>query len=172
MSIEIREESISDIASVFQLNCEVFKTQAEAKLINSLRTGKNLFLSMVATLNGEVVGHIALSPMQTESDPARRLIGLGPMAVSIRYQRKGIGSSLIKASEKRLIQMGTDGIFVLGHKEYYPKFGFKPSFSSFGVRSKYEVPDEYFMAKPLSKLGLSGLQGIVSYASEFDQLEA
>lgn len=73
-------------------------------------------------------------------------------------------------AEARLKEMGYDATFVLGHKEYYPKFGYKPSHSHFGITSNFEVDDEFFMVKPLSEKGVSGLSGTVFYEPEFDSV--
>jgi predicted N-acetyltransferase YhbS len=66
--------------------------------------------------------------------------------------------------------LGYDAIFVLGHKEYDPKFGYKPSLSNFGIKSKFEVEDVYFMVKPLSQKGVSGLSGTILNEPEFDSV--
>jgi len=170
MSIECREEKPSDLESIYSLNREAFETEAEAQLVDALRDANKLVLSLVAVNEGKVVGHIAFSPMNLASQGDRKFAGLGPMAVAKARQKQGIGSLLIQAGEDRLKKLGYDAIFVLGHKEYYPKFGYKPSLSNFGIKSKYEVEDDYFMVKPLSQKGVSGLSGTVLYEPEFDSV--
>ncbi|MFK8137772.1 MAG: GNAT family N-acetyltransferase [Bdellovibrionales bacterium] len=170
MKIEYREELSGDSEKIFELNKSVFETDAEARLVDALRESKKLLLSMVAVADHKIVGHIAFSPMSIEQQGKRKLAGLGPMEVATSFQKQGVGSSLINKSEEKLKAMGYDAIFLLGHKEYYPKFGYRPSLPSFGIRSKYDVPDEFFMAKPISDKGLDGLSGTIHYTSEFDEL--
>ncbi|MCB0361961.1 MAG: N-acetyltransferase [Bdellovibrionales bacterium] len=170
MRVECRNERAPDIESIYKLNCEAFETEAEAKLVDALRKAKKLVLSMVAADGDEIVGHIAFSRMNLPSQGRRKLAGLAPMAVAKARQKQGISSLLIQAGENSLKELGYDAIFVLGHKDYYPKFGYKPSFSNFGIKSKYEVEDVYFLAKPLSEDGVSGLSGTILYESEFDSV--
>jgi putative acetyltransferase len=170
MLIECREEKPSEVQSIYSLNCEAFETEAEAQLVDTLRKANKLILSLVAVDGDKVVGHIAFSPMNLASQGDRMLAGLGPMAVAKSRQKQGIGAQLIQAGENRLKELGYDAIFVLGHKEYYPKFGYKPSLSNFGIKSKYEVEDVYFMVKPLSQKGVSGLSGTILYEPEFDSV--
>lgn len=168
--MEFREEVKKDIESIYRLNCDAFESDAEARLVNLLRDANKLVLSMVAIYDQMVVGHIAFSQMKIQNQQGRKLVGLAPMAVAKSLQKKGIGSTLIRKSEVWLKDKGYDAIFVLGHKDYYPKLGYKPSFSDYGIKSKYEVEDEYFMAKVLSEKGLDGLDGTIYYESEFDSL--
>jgi putative acetyltransferase len=130
MLIECREEKPSEVQSIYSLNCEAFETEAEAQLVDTLRKANKLILSLVAVDGDKVVGHIAFSPMNLASQGDRMLAGLGPMAVAKSRQKQGIGAQLIQAGENRLKELGYDAIFVLGHKEYYPKFGYKPRFQT------------------------------------------
>ena len=124
MDIEIKKEEPKDINSIFELNTLAFESNAEAGLVNSLRDSDSLFLSLAAIVDEKVVGHIAFSPMKISGFKQLILMGLAPMAVHPNLQKQGIGSRLVKESLNRLKTFGIDAVFLLGHKEYYPKFWF------------------------------------------------
>lgn len=170
MNISIRKEKQKDIEAIFKLNSLAFESDAEARLVDNLRSSSNLALSLVATSKNEVVGHIAFSPMKIPGFDKLKLVGLAPMAVHPRLQKQGIGTKLIKTGIELLKSDNVDAIFLLGHKDYYPRFGFVPSFSNFNIKSKYEVPDEVFMGLELKPDILDGIDGIVAYSKEFDSL--
>ncbi len=96
-------------------------------------------------------------------------MGLAPMAVAPEHQRKGIGSALVRAGLEQCKQLGFAAVVVLGHPEYYPRFGFSPS-SRFGINSEYEVPEEVFMAMELQPGALSGKTGRVKYHAAFSNV--
>ena len=88
------------------------------------------------------------------------------MAVLPSHQRNGIGSKLVRAGLEECRQLGYVAAVVLGHPEYYPRFGFAPSIR-FGIRCEYDVPEEVFMAMELRQFALLGVSGIVRYRTEF-----
>jgi len=144
----IRAEKESDRDAVFAVNLSAFETPAEATLVDVLREQAQPVLSLVAEKNGNVVGHIMFSPVSLSENPDLKVMGLAPMAVAPEHQRKGIGSALVRAGLEQCRQLGFVAVVVLGHPEYYPRFGFSPS-SRFGIDSEYEVPEEVFMAVEL-----------------------
>jgi putative acetyltransferase len=95
--------------------------------------------------------------------------GLGPMAVRPAWQRQGIGSQLVREGLEECWRSGYEAVVVLGHPEYYPRFGFVPA-SRFGLRCEFEAPDEAFMALELRSGVLSAGGGVVRYASEFSKV--
>ena len=95
-----------------------------------------------------------------------RLMGLAPMAVSPSMQRGGIGSELVKTGLLRCTESDVGAVAVLGHPQYYPRFGFRPA-SQWGIKSEYEVPEEVFMMMELSPGYLQGYQGIIRYDAAF-----
>lgn len=97
-------------------------------------------------------------------------MGLAPMAVLPEYQNKGIGSALVRAGLEQCRNLGFAAVIVLGHPEYYPRFGFKPA-AGFGIDSKYDIPEEVFMAIELEPGALSDLSGRAQYHEAFDSLE-
>ncbi len=124
----IRDETREDYATITEVTAAAFETMeisdhTEQYIIEALREANALALSLVAEVDGEVVGHIAFSPV-TISDGTRGWYGLGPVSVLPSYQRMGIGKALIWEGLARLQKMGAKGCCLVGHPEYYPKFGF------------------------------------------------
>jgi putative acetyltransferase len=142
----IRNETISDIDAISKVTIAAFKTlpisnHTEQYIINALRNANALTISLVAEINGKVVGHIAFSPV-TISDGTKDWYGLGPVSVLPEYQRQGFGKALIHEGLSRLKDMQARGCCLVGHPEYYKKSGFKstPGFVHEGV------PPEVFLA--------------------------
>lgn len=165
----IREEQESDRAAVFAINAAAFSTDAEARLVDALRARAHPTVSLVAEDEGIIVGHIMFSPVTLREHPDRFLMGLAPMAVLPERQHCGIGSALVRAGLERCAALDAGAVVVLGHPDYYPKFGFVPSVG-FGVVSTYDVPPEVFMALELTPGSLDG-GGTVAYHAAFDELE-
>jgi putative acetyltransferase len=168
--IQIREERPEDIQAIYNVNSSAFETHAEAILVDKLRAANAITLSLIAEENGEIVGHILFSPVTiTDGDQAWSAVGLGPMAVTPKYQNRGIGSLLVRASLKKCRELGEDVVVVLGHAEYYPRFGFRPS-KPLGITWEIEVPEEVFMVAELREGALAGRKGIVRYRPEFEEV--
>jgi putative acetyltransferase len=166
--ILVRAEKPSDIPAIRQVNDLAFGQPGEGLLVDALRAGGQLTVSLVAEQEGEIVGHIAFSPVTIEGHPdASGLAGLGPMAVRPDFQRRGIGSRLVREGLAAYSAAGLRAVVLLGHPEYYPRFGFVPA-SRFSLRCVYDAPDEAFMALELRPGALGGLSGTVRYASAFD----
>jgi putative acetyltransferase len=165
----IRAENENDRDAVFAVNLSAFETPSEATLVDGLREHAQPVLSLVAEENGNVVGHIMFSPVFLSGNPDLKVMGLAPMAVAPEHQRKGIGSALVRAGLEQCRQLGFVAVVVLGHPEYYPRFGFSPS-SRFGIDSDYEVPEEVFMAVELEPEALSGKTGRVKYHHAFSKV--
>jgi len=126
--ISIRTETLGDIAAISEVTIEAFKTLAisqhtEQFIVEALRAAKALTVSLVAEIEGRVIGHIAFSPV-TISDGTSDWYGLGPVSVWPVYQRQGIGKVLIRAGLARLKEIDAQGCCLVGHPEYYRKFGF------------------------------------------------
>ena len=162
--IVIRRETDSDVSVITEVTAAAFKTleisnHTEQFIITALRAAKALTLSLVAEADGRVIGHIAFSPV-TISDDTRNWYGLGPVSVLPEYQRQGIGKALIQEGLSRLKDMNAQGCCLVGHPDYYRKFGFKnvPELVHEGV------PQEVFFA--LSFDGHSP-EGTVSFHDGF-----
>jgi len=127
--IVIRSETDADVGAISEVTIAAFNTleisnHTEQFIIEALRAAKALTVSLVAELDGRVIGHIAFSPV-TISDSTRNWYGLGPVSVLPAYQRQGIGKALIREGLSRLKDMNAQGCCLVGHPDYYRKFGFK-----------------------------------------------
>jgi len=165
----IRVEKSSDWAKVHAINAAAFESQSEADLVELLRERAQPVVSLVAEDNGELVGHIMFSPVSLSGYPELKLMGLAPMAVAPEQQRKGIGSALVRAGLEQCMQQGFMAAVVLGHPEFYPRFGFTPS-SRFGITSDYDVPEEVFMVLELQRGALGGKTGKAKYNPAFNSV--
>jgi putative acetyltransferase len=165
----IRAEKESDRNVVYTVNVSAFETPSEANLVDALREQASPVVSLVAESGGKVIGHIMFSPVSLPGHLNVKLMGLGPMAVAPEHQRNGVGSALVRAGLEQCTELGFSAVVVLGHPEYYPRFGFSPS-SRFGIDSEYEVPEDAFMAIELHAKALSGKTGKVKYHAAFSNV--
>ncbi|HJW30161.1 MAG TPA: N-acetyltransferase [Saprospiraceae bacterium] len=165
----IRQEQISDAGQIRLVNTRAFGQVAEADIVDALRKTCPDGKSFVAESEGEVVGHILFTPVVIESN-AKEIWGMGlaPMSVLPEFQRQGIGSRLIQAGLDEMRKTRQPFVIVLGHPEYYPRFGFKRA-SDYGIASQYDnVPEEAFMILILNEGALKDVSGIAKYRAEFD----
>lgn len=165
---EIRPEAPGDEAAIHAVHLAAFPSPGEAGLVDALRRRAEPYLAWVAESGGEVVGHILFTPVTLPGRDDVKLLGLAPMAVLPGRQNQGIGSALVRAGLAgcRELAPRVRGVVVLGHPEYYPRFGFRPA-SRFGLGCEYEVPDEVFLAQELVPGGLEGVAGTVRYHEAF-----
>jgi putative acetyltransferase len=145
-SVIIRDETDADIGTISEVTIAAFETldisqHTEQFIIEALRADKALTVSLVAELDSRIIGHIAFSPV-TISDGTQNWYGLGPVSVSPKYQRKGVGKALVQEGLSRLKNLNAQGCCVVGHPEYYRKFGFQ-NVSGLGLEG---VPPEVFFA--------------------------
>jgi putative acetyltransferase len=169
--ITIRSEEPADYAAVFEINNRAFPTDAEARLVNGLRDQAKPVVSLVAELDGKAVGHILFSPVTIEGETiCHKAMGLGPMAVLPELQRKGIGAKLIRVGLDICRSIGEAIVFVLGHPEYYPRFGFEPAAPK-GFRYKSPDYDPFFFVVQLEAGALANISGLVNYHPLFDGVE-
>jgi putative acetyltransferase len=161
--IEIRPEQANDIPAIRHVHREAFQNDQEGNIVDALRIGDGTLLSLVATVDGEVIGHILYS---SASVGALAGAALGPMAVRPTWQRLGIGSRLVEAGNRMLRESGCPFVVVVGHATFYPRFGFTPA-SRRGITCEWNVPDEVFMLLPLDEQAMQGVSGQVAYCREF-----
>jgi len=162
--IVIRKETAADVAAITEVTVAAFETlgisnHTEQFIIEALRAAGALTLSLVAVVEGRLVGHIAFSPV-TISDGTSDWYGIGPVSVLPEYQRRGFGTALIRQGLARLHDLGARGCCLVGHPEYYKKFGFE-NVSELVMEG---VPSEVFFA-----LSFNGLypQGKVTFHEGF-----
>jgi putative acetyltransferase len=130
LQLVIREEADDDASAIDAVTCAAFldhpcSEQAEHLIVRELRAARVLSLSLVATMDGVVVGHLAFSPV-TVGGNDRGWWGLGPLAVTPTQQRQGIGGALLRSGLRRLAERQVAGCVVLGDPAYYGRFGFAP----------------------------------------------
>lgn len=166
--IVIRPETPADHAGIRQVHQAAFPSPAEAALVDALRAAGAITLSLVATRGAVVAGHILFSPVTiTTAHGQRMAVGLAPMAVAPAWQRQGIGARLVQDGLAALARDGHAAVVVLGHPDYYPRFGFERA-SRFGLRWEHPCDDAAFMALALVPRALDDCAGVVGYRPELD----
>jgi len=169
MNITIRPETKNDYLAIREINDLAFKQKNEGLLIEKLRETSDFIpeLSLVAQFEGKVVGHLLLYPVQVNNKNTKHaVLSLGPMSVHPDYQRKGIGSKLVREGLKRAKEKGYGSVILVGHPEYYPRFGFSKA-SKFEIKVPFDAPDNAFMALELVENALQNVKGVVEYPNSF-----
>ncbi len=143
--ITIRNETRDDVFAIAEVTIAAFKTleisnHTEQFIIEALRAAKALTVSLVAEMDNRVIGHVVFSPV-TISDGTPDWYGLGPVSVLPEHQRKGIGKSLIEEGLLRIKCLNARGCCLVGHQEYYRKFGFK---NVLGIGHEGVPPEVFF----------------------------
>lgn len=164
-AVLIRLEEPSDAAQVREVNDLAFGTTTESRLVNALRDARGS-VSLVATVDSRIIGHILFTPVTIEPPTAARVAGLGPMSVRPEHQRAGVGSLLVRAGLDECSRRGYQGVVVVGHPEYYPRFGFVPAHTQ-GLTCEFPVPPGVFMVLELEADALRAVSGLVRYHPEF-----
>lgn len=127
--MDIREAADSDLAATLAVENAAFGSTVEGELVRNLLNDPSAqpVLSLLAFINNEPVGHVLFTRVWLDSAPSLKLSILAPLAVVPAKQKQGIGKALVKHGLQVLTEGGTDLVFVLGHPEYYPRFGFRPA---------------------------------------------
>jgi len=161
----IREETPDDVESIRQVNRAAFGAEAEAHLVDRLRSEGLVITSLVAVEDGRIVGHILFSELPVETkDGLLRVAALAPMAVLPEFQLRGIGSALVGHGLAACRERGQVGVLVVGHPAYYPRFGF-----SAAAAKKLLSPfsGDAWMALEFVPGALAGVAGTVRYPEAF-----
>ena len=164
--MDVRPERDADRAAIRAVNEAAFESRAEADIVDALRAKGVELVSLVAARDGEVLGHIVFSPVALVGQDGLKLMGLGPMAVLPLEQRKGIGSTLVREGLRRCQHFAVQAVVVVGHPQFYPRFGFTPARQR-GIRCEYDVPDDVFMLAELEPGVLRGVSGLIRYDEAF-----
>ncbi len=173
IAVEIRPEGPEDYAAIYEVNRAAFGQEAESILVEKIRRSPDFIpeLSLVAVHDGRIVGHILFSliriRIKDRPDQERTVLSLAPMAVNPEFQSRGIGSALVRRGLEIARDLGRKVVVVVGHPDYYPRFGFSPARVK-GLEAPFPVPDEAFMALELEPHGLEGLRGTLVYPPAFD----
>lgn len=172
--INIRTEKIADHPIVFKLLEETFANekysdQTEPYLVEKLRK-TNAFipeLSLVAEIGNQIIGYILLTKIQIDEGVRQfDALALAPVAVLPDFQQQGIGRQLILEAHKKAKQLGHERIILLGHADYYPRFGYEKT-SKFNIQLPFEAPEENCMVLSLTTKGLENVSGTVIYPKAF-----
>ncbi len=176
-NIQIRETIAGDFDAIMEVEKLAFGYDKEAKLTAALladKTGKPM-ISLLAFYKDDPVGHILFTRayfQDREEQPMMQI--LAPLVIKPEYQRQGIGEMLIKAGIEKLQKRGSNLVFVLGHKEYYPKYGFISGAERLGYPAPYPIPEEYadcWMVQPISPKGFDVGKGKVKCCDELNKPE-
>jgi putative acetyltransferase len=168
MEISIRPEEPLDAAAIRRVLEAAFPTAAEARLVDLLRAGEHLLVSLVALADGQIVGHIAFSPIEVGETSAEGLgVGVAPVAVHPSFERQGIGSRLISEGLAVCERAGYGFVVVLGAPEFYRRFGFIPA-DQRSLGNEYGANEE-FMVLELRKGTIPENGGVVKYGPEFSE---
>jgi len=167
VQIEIRDERPNDIAAIRDVHTRAFGQTLEADIVDALRAHGAALGSLVACVEGHVAAHVLYSPASVGIGITGA--ALGPMAVLPEYQRQGIGSRLIGSGNERIRHANVPFIVVVGHPEYYPRFGFRPA-SRHGLTCEWDVPDPAFMVLVLDESKMREVSGQVTYRREFSTI--
>lgn len=165
----IRKEELKDYERIYSVVKAAFDSAEhsdgnEHDLVNALRKGEAFIpeLSLVAEMDGKIVGHIMFTRAKVGEDI---VLALAPLSVLPEYQRKGIGMSIIKEGHGIAQKLGYEYSVVLGSEKYYPRAGYVPA-DSLGIKPPFDVPSENFMAYKIKK-DASNICGVIKYAKEF-----
>jgi putative acetyltransferase len=170
LRITIRKELPGDAPAIRLVNVEAFGQNDEADIVDALRQNCDDLLSLVAVEGSEILGHALWSPVTVESGAViSKGMGLGPVAVLKEFQRKGIGTRLINEGIELLRSRECPFVIVLGHPEYYPRFGFVPA-SRQGIKSEWDMPDNAFMVLLLDPSRAEEIHGVAKYRPEFSMV--
>ncbi|MCM3398224.1 N-acetyltransferase [Oceanobacillus profundus] len=177
MNRMIRQELPKDYKTTEEVVKQAFLNEQysdgkEHQLVNRIRKSKAFIPELSLVAIGEdkaMIGHILLSKISiVYNDQSVESLALAPVSVAPQYQKKGIGSQLIHEGLKKAKALGYHSVIVLGHKDYYPKFGFKQALL-WNIKAPFEVPDEAFMALELTEDSLETVQGVVHYPKAFSE---
>lgn len=167
--MRIRKEEPEDYTEIYEVVKNAFASAEHAdgneqELVNALRKGDAYIsqLSLVAEEHGKIVGHILFTRAKVGTAD---VLALAPLSVLPEYQKKGIGTALIKEGHRIARQLGYGYSVVLGSEKYYPQFGYVPA-TTLGIIPPFDVPDENFMAFPMDQ-DVPCVQGVMKYAKEF-----
>jgi len=166
MTPTIRREQEGDAHQIRIVNERAFGGPVEADIVDALR-GSAGSLSLVAIVDDRIAGHIFFTPVSIDGiAPHGAAVGLAPLAVLPERQNIGIGSALVRAGLDACRSLGCGIVVVLGHLEYYPRFGFVPALTA-GLVCEFPVPDEAFMVLELKPGALAATRGTVRYHPRF-----
>ncbi len=170
--LEVRPEEKTDYAAITQVNDLVFGRPEEGCLIENLRLLPEFDprLSLVAEHKGKIIGHVVFFPINLQSKIGDEFpcLSLGPIAVTPEYQNQGIGGQLIEAGHRTARELGFTSVVLLGHPDYYPRFGYLPA-EKWDLTNPWNITGDPWMAIELIEGALEGKAGAVIYPEAFNE---
>ncbi len=149
--MQIRSEQPADYQEISDVILQAFEQDNEVRLVQEIRRSDRYIpnLSLVSEVDGVIVGHILFSYIDLVKDVTYKVLGLAPLAVRSQFQNQGIGSALVREGLIKADAMEEAIAIVLGHPQFYTRFGFKPSVH-YGIESPFPVPEDFFMVRTLN----------------------
>ncbi len=176
-NIRIKETGEQDLKDIYTVQEQAFGYEKEAILTTELLKDKTAmpYVSLLAYNEGEPIGHILFTRVYIEDRKISPLVHiLAPLAVTPAFQKQGVGGLLIENGIEKLKQMGSEMVFVLGHMDYYPRYGFKPDAGKLGFSAPYPILPEFanaWMVQILKPGGHRKRKGKIICADALDKPE-
>jgi putative acetyltransferase len=159
--IIIRETTLEDLNYILEVEKQAFGYDKEARLVTELLADKTAepIVSLLAFYKDEAIGHILFTRAYFENQEIQPMMHiLAPLAVKPEYQQQGVGHMLIQIGIETLLEKGSNLVFVLGHKDYYPKYGFLPNASRLGYPAPYPIQEQYSDCWMVQEIGENGFE--------------
>jgi predicted N-acetyltransferase YhbS len=172
MKITIEAETEGDYEQITRLHTIAFNRDGEARLVEKLRKTSSYIpeLSLVARYRNAIIGHILFYPIKINACTKKcNSLALAPISVIPCFQNRKVGSRLIREGLEKAKKLGFKSVIVVGHSEYYPRFGFGKA-SKYGISAPFDVPDNALFAIELEKDGLKNCSGTIEYPSEYNEV--
>lgn len=170
--MRIRAEKEKDYDAIRDVTVRAFGNDDEGDLIEAIRDSRYYIpaLSLVAVVDGKIVGHIMFSLIKVVGDETETpVLTLSPMSVDPDHQRQGVGGKLVNKGLDECRRLGYGVVTVIGHPDYYPRFGFVEARKA-GLEVPFDVPDEAFLVIELIPGSLEEVSGMIEFSSPFDGL--
>jgi len=172
MKVVIEAEAEGDYEQITRVHTVAFNGDGEAKLVEKLRNTPKYIpeLSLVAKYRNTIIGHVLFYPIEINAHRKKcTSLALAPISVIPSFQNRKVGSRLIKEGLVKAKKLGFKSVIVVGHSEYYPRFGFKKA-SKYGISPPFDIPDNALFAIELKKDGLKNCNGTIEYPTEYSEL--
>jgi putative acetyltransferase len=169
LEVFVRPEEADDLATIFRVHAEAFGQDTEARLVDELRRQRSYDsgMSLVGIVGGAIVGHVLFSRVEIVNGPQRTpALALAPLAVLPSHQRRGVGTKLVETGLDVVSRLGHKLVIVLGHPDYYSRFGFVPA-SPQGIHPPFPAPPEAFRVLELNPGARAEVCGVVEYPTAF-----
>jgi putative acetyltransferase len=172
IQIKIRSETENDFTAIRRVNDLAFGRPEEGRLVDNLRLlpEYEARLSLVAELEGKIVGHVLFTPIYIHAEDGEEYpcLSLGPIAVIPDYQKQGTGGQLIRAGHLTALELDYTAVLLLGHPSYYPRFGYQPA-DKWELTNPWQINGEPWMAIELVESALTGKAGKAIYPDAFNE---